>query len=197
MPEYRDRRANGSIKLGVLHAHHGRDHEARDAFERAHEIQLRLTKDFPDISGYRHNLAAHCYSATVNLATLSGHDERDAQRARELAREAVAIEPEEAGFWKALALAEYRAGDLESALKAETKALELRNSKGYSYDWLILALIHLGRGDREQARAWAERVYGGRAPGSIPSQEPDFTRLARESEPRLRKLLSSGPESPP
>lgn len=79
-------------------------------------------------------------------------------------------------------------------MKAETKALELRKGKGYSYDWLLLALIHLGRGDREQARAWAERVYGGRAQGSVSGPEPDFTRLARESEAQLRALLPEDPE---
>src|SRR5206468_2067034 len=121
--------------------------EAREAYERAYDIQRKLSAEYPDRSVYRHNLAATCYAEAVNYATFTGPEERDAARALELARKAVEIEPKEAGFWKGLALAEYRVGDFDAALKAETKALELRKSDGYRYDWLLLALIHLGRGD--------------------------------------------------
>ena len=64
---------------------------------------------------------------------------REAARAVELARRSVEIEPGEAGFWKGLALAEYRAGNFEAALNAETKVLVLRKSDGYVYDWLLMA----------------------------------------------------------
>ena len=111
--------------------------------------------------------------------------------ARELARESVAIEPEEAGFWKGLALAEYRAGDLDAALKAETKALELRNTRqrrGLRLRLAALALIHLERGDREQARWWAFLILSA-GPRGLGVAEADFGRLAAENEARLRALL--------
>jgi serine/threonine protein kinase/tetratricopeptide (TPR) repeat protein len=195
VPVHRETVAHAWMGLGKILANVGRSQEARQAFERACEAQRRLFKDHPDVSVYRQNLAATCYDAAVNYATLTGRDGRDTALARELAREAVEVKPQEAGFWKGLALAEYRAGDLDAALKAETMALELRKSDGYYYDWLLLALIHLDRGDRAEARKWAGRVYGGKAPGTVQGPEVDFTRLARESEARLRSILDD--DDPP
>ncbi|WZP00901.1 tetratricopeptide repeat protein [Isosphaeraceae bacterium EP7] len=193
VPSYRNQLALGSLQRGSMEAQRGRNGGARAAFERAYEIQKSLVTGYPDLTRYRVSLGWICYSAAVDFATLNGREARDGTRARELALEAVAIEPQEAGYWKGLALAEYSAGDLDAALKAATKSLEIQKSNGYRYHWLILALIHLERGDREQARAWAERLLRDVAPGSWSGGEPDFVRLARESEGRLRALLPPEP----
>jgi tetratricopeptide (TPR) repeat protein len=97
---------------------------------------------------------------------------------------------EGAALWKGLALAEYRAGDFDAALKAETKALELRNPGSWS-DCLLRALIHLGRGDREQARHWALGVFKGWA---STTDDPEYLSLLRENEARLKELLPTDAE---
>ncbi len=124
--------------MGSVLAQRGKNHKARVAFERACEIQRKLVGDYPDLSRYRVGLGWICYSAAVDYATFTKLEAGDATRSRELAGEAVAIEPQEAGYWKGLALAEYRAGDLEAALKAETRALRsagvaTMSTTGYSW----------------------------------------------------------------
>ncbi len=184
--DYHSRLAFGLSELGQVLIIRGRDHEAREMFERSYDILKKFGIAYPSLNDQRHSLASLCYLAAVNYATFANPDDRDAVRACELARESVELEPGEPGFWKGLALAEYRAGNLDAALEAETRALELRKSDGYSYDWLLLGLIHLEHGDRDQARSWALRLLRGVAPGALTGGEPDYVRLAREGEPRLR-----------
>ena len=122
--------ATASEDLGLILAQRGRNREAREAFERAYEIRAQARRRPPrPCRDYRHNLAAHLLRRGRQLrhAHRTGGPRRRPRRA--LARESVEIEPQEPGFWKGLALAEYRAGDLDAALKAETKALELRKSR--------------------------------------------------------------------
>src|SRR5262249_46753409 len=114
VPGHRDTFAAGLETLGVNLARRDRNREAREAFERSYEIRRKLVADTPDLSVLRQSLAATCYAAAVNYATLTGWEGRDAARSRELARESVAIEPQGAGFWKGLALAEYRVGDIDA-----------------------------------------------------------------------------------
>jgi tetratricopeptide (TPR) repeat protein len=180
--------------LGVILVERGRNREAREAFEQAYKVNKQLAADHPDLEAYRQHLAATCYRAAVNYDTMKGREARDVSRARELARESVAVWPQEAGFWKGLALAEYRAGDLDAALKAETRALELRNGSSYTYDWLLLALIHFARGDRDLARAWFGSAYLAKRAGGSWGGEEDLRRLGAESESVLAELIPRHPE---
>jgi serine/threonine protein kinase len=193
-PDYRELLVNASVELGYVHAQHGRNREARNAFERAYDVQRKLSADYPDRSHYRHDLAQLCYDEAVNYATFIRMEKRDAARALELASKAVEIGAKAPPFWKGLALAHYKTGDFDAALRAETKALELRKGGSYGYDWLLLALIHLGRGDREQARPWALGVIHSPDMAAWGAGEADLERLVRESESRLKALLPTDPE---
>src|SRR5262249_29251366 len=77
------------------------------------------------------------------------------------------------------------------ALRAETKALEFQFSSRYDYEWLLLALIHLARGDREQARHWALGVFQG---FGVVSNTPGYDRLLQENKARLQELLPTDAE---
>src|SRR5262249_11832294 len=163
---------------------------------KAYEIRKKLVVDHPDLWSYRHNRAALCNQAAFCLLTMDGADGSDHARGRELARESLAIEPENAGYWTGLALAEYRAGDLDAALRAEAKALELRKGGSNRGDWQLLAVIHLGRGDHEQARWWWANtvLLQMRAPGGWKALEWDLSHVVREDEARLRALLPDDAE---
>ncbi|WP_165067745.1 serine/threonine-protein kinase [Paludisphaera rhizosphaerae] len=189
VPLYRSDLAVCTSKLGRLLAQHGRNAEAREAFDQSCENMRNLVKDHPESAFYRRCLASNCYTAAVDYATFQGGEPGDAVRARDLAREAIQVDSRAAGFWMGLALAEYRCGDLDAALTAETRSLQMRKGYASNYDWLLLALIHLERGDRQQAQEWACRAFNNRSPGDWRAAEPDLSRLIRENEARLRSLL--------
>ncbi|WP_406697001.1 hypothetical protein V5E97_39050 [Singulisphaera sp. Ch08] len=65
---------------------------------------------------------------------------------------------------------------------------------GYVYDWVLMALIHLGSGDRELARLWAAWAFSGRAPVRWPTAEDDLNRLVLQNEARLLALLPADAE---
>ncbi len=197
--EYRRRASLVLVDLGAILVQRGLNREARGVYERAYKIDKQLVAEHPDLVGCREAFVATCYQAAVNYATMTGREAGDVARARELARESVAFlalppQGEGPGMWKGLALAEYRAGDLEAALKAETRALEIRKFRGYNYDWLLLALIHFGRGNRDLGRAWFGRAYLAKAAAGTWGGEPDLRRLGAEAEVLLREFIPKRPE---
>ena len=82
---------------------------------------------------------------------------RDPDRAVELAKKAVELEPKEGTYWNTLGVAHYRAGDWKAAIEALTKSMELRNG-GDSFDWFFLAMAHWQLGDKPQARSWYDKA---------------------------------------
>jgi tetratricopeptide (TPR) repeat protein len=100
------------------------------------------------------------------LAAAENEQLRDPTRARELARRATELAPQEADAWTMLSLASARSGDWPGARKAVEKALALRAGDARDYLLQALALHHQGQDDAasqatEAARRWVEsnRVY--------------------------------------
>jgi serine/threonine protein kinase/tetratricopeptide (TPR) repeat protein len=87
------------------------------------------------------------------LATCPEPRFRDASRAVELAKQAVARAPQEGNYWNTLGVAQFRAGDWNAALLALKKSMALRQG-GDSADWFFLAMAHWQQDDKEQARKW-------------------------------------------
>ncbi len=82
---------------------------------------------------------------------------RDPVRAIGLAKTAVELLPEHAGYWTDLGVAYYRAGDWKGAVAALEKSRELQNGDN-SFNWFFLAMSHEKLGDKEIARRWYDRA---------------------------------------
>jgi serine/threonine protein kinase len=206
-PQYRALLARSLVWTSVVLVRLGEFEEAERTVRRSLAVSERLTIDFPDVPGYRQELAIGSLNLGSILTRLGRVREASQAhvRAREIQRELATDHSdrpryrpylalaEEKALWKGLALAEYRAGNLDAALKAGTKTLELGKNGGDWPDWLVLALIHLGRGDREQARHWALGVFQVQIQ-FITSRWPEYLSLFREHEARLKELLPTDAE---
>jgi tetratricopeptide (TPR) repeat protein len=87
------------------------------------------------------------------LATASEPRIQNPTQAVELAKKAVALQPQNAAFWKTLGAAYYRAGQWLNAVAALEKSMQL-HSGGESFDWFFLAMSHWQLGDGYKARSW-------------------------------------------
>jgi serine/threonine protein kinase len=74
-----------------------------------------------------------------------------------LAREATARAPRTARYWNILGVAEYRAGQYDSAIAAVRQSMKL-NAGGNGCDWFTLAMAYKGLGNNEQARHWYKKA---------------------------------------
>jgi eukaryotic-like serine/threonine-protein kinase len=82
---------------------------------------------------------------------------RDADFAVELAKKAVAAEPQRASFQNTLGVALYRARDWKAAVAALEKSMELRKG-GDSFDWFVLAMAHWQLGNKGDAHKWYDQA---------------------------------------
>jgi tetratricopeptide (TPR) repeat protein len=82
---------------------------------------------------------------------------RDPKRAIELAKQALALEPNNGGVHNTLGIAYYRAGDWKAAINALEKSMEVREG-GDSNDWFFLAMAYWQWEQKEQARTWLDRA---------------------------------------
>jgi eukaryotic-like serine/threonine-protein kinase len=78
-------------------------------------------------------------------------------RALELAKQAVALLPQQGAFWNTLGVVDYRTGDWKAAIGALEKSMKLR-SGGDATDWLFLAMAHWQLGEKVEARKWYDRA---------------------------------------
>jgi eukaryotic-like serine/threonine-protein kinase len=65
--------------------------------------------------------------------------------------------PERGEFWNTLGVAQYRAGEFQSALIALSRSMELR-SGGDAADHFFVAMAYERLGDRKQARIWYDKA---------------------------------------
>jgi uncharacterized protein HemY len=91
------------------------------------------------------------------LASRAGVDAQEANRAIKLAKEAVALAPENGTFWNTLGVACYRAKDWNGAISALEQSMRLRGG-GDPYDWLFIAMVRHCQGQRDAARQWYDRA---------------------------------------
>ena len=74
-----------------------------------------------------------------------------------LAKEVTARAPRTARYWNILGVAEYRAGEYDSAIAAVRQSMKL-NAGGNGCDWFTLAMAYKGLGNSEQARRWYKKA---------------------------------------
>jgi tetratricopeptide (TPR) repeat protein len=108
---------DSSITLALLVLLHERDRhgDMRPLFDRARAVLQRTLDAAPDDP-----------AALNNLAWLMARSGMDVDGALPLARRAVQLRPESAGYLDTLAEATFRSGDVEGAIRFQTRALELR-----------------------------------------------------------------------
>jgi serine/threonine protein kinase/Flp pilus assembly protein TadD len=91
------------------------------------------------------------------LATAAAPEARNPARAVELATRAVELAPAYGEAWNTLGVAQYRAGDWNSAIKAFEKSMDLRDG-GNAFDWFFLAMAHWQLGQKDEARKWYDQA---------------------------------------
>jgi serine/threonine protein kinase/tetratricopeptide (TPR) repeat protein len=123
------------------------------------------------------------------LATCPEEKFRDAAKAVELAKKAIAQAPEEGTYWNTLGIAHYRAGAWKSAVAAFDKSMEFR-AGGDAFDWLFLAMAYEKLGKRDEARKrydqaveWLEK--NGPMLANSPQEADELRRFRAEAEETL------------
>jgi tetratricopeptide (TPR) repeat protein len=97
--------------------------------------------------------AGGCNGLAWVMVANPNHTICDPDRAVYLAKKAVELAPEAAGFWNTLGVAHYRAGAWQAALAALEESMEL-DGGGNAFDWFFLSMSYEKLGDKEKARQW-------------------------------------------
>jgi Tfp pilus assembly protein PilF len=142
VPAFRQARAVSYDRLAILLQRTSRPREATEVYRQA-------LKEEPLNPGLQNQFAWLLATGPAPV--------RDARQAVELARKAVAREPQNGAFWNTLGVAQYRAGDGPAAVAALEKSMQLRKG-GDASDWFFLAMAHGRSGALAQARPWYDRA---------------------------------------
>jgi tetratricopeptide (TPR) repeat protein len=128
---------------GDVYSQRGEWPKAIADYERAHQVEELGVQDINGMAWL--------------LATCPDRSVWKPDRAIEYAMKAVAIAPNEGGFWNTLGVAQYRAGQCKEAVTTLSKSMELR-SGGDAFDWFFLAMAHGQLGKQEEARQWYQKA---------------------------------------
>jgi serine/threonine protein kinase/tetratricopeptide (TPR) repeat protein len=173
---YRRYLARTHINLAMLFEENGGNREAEQSFHQAVALYERLAVESPDEPSCRHETAL-CLTHLGNLLRQTGRPEEALTSCRQAvgwAQKAIELAPQDAAYWSARGIAQFRAGQWREAREALDKAVELRHD-GDCQDWFYLAMVHLRLGDREPARQWYDRACAELGKG----QQPADKRLLR------------------
>jgi tetratricopeptide (TPR) repeat protein len=91
------------------------------------------------------------------LATSPRESLRDGERAVELARRLVDVEPANGNLWNTLGVALCRTDAWEKALAALDESMKRRDG-GDSVDWYFVAMAHHALGHYDEAQSWFEKA---------------------------------------
>ncbi len=147
----------------------GRFLESRQSMIKATNRYESLMEDFPKRRIYRRQFALAANNLAWFLVTCPEKSVREPEAAVLLARKAVAINPDDGNALNTLAVAYFRAGELDQSRAAFERSTTLRGG-GDGYDWFFLAQIDAIQGKPETARAMYDKAVewtlgnGGRNP---------------------------------
>ena len=127
-----------------------REMKAREYIDRA----AALLKDSVAVSSEDHRILNNL---AWYLSMCPTPQLRDPALAVELARKATERAPNFMHGWGTLGAARYRAGDWDESIEALSRSIEL-SSGGVPVHWLILAMAHWQRGDKDKARSWYDKA---------------------------------------
>jgi tetratricopeptide (TPR) repeat protein len=154
--------ARGHLALADLLRRGGRLAEAEEHERRSRKAVARWREAVDRDIERRPDDAASFSVDAWWLATWPVPAMRDAARAVELARKAVAAAPKNAAFWNTLGVALYRSGDWDGAAEALGRSRDLLG-KDEPRNACFLAMTHWRRGDRDEARAQFARAVAAAA----------------------------------
>ncbi len=138
-------------------------------------VRLGAVADIPQADG---ELAQSLNELAWHLTVRSEPKAGAAQRAVELAGEAVELAPAAGGYWNTLGVARYRARDWKAAVAALDRSMTLRRG-GDAFDWFVVAMAHWRLGSEEEALRWYDRAV--RWADDHPSDDEDLCRLRAEA----------------
>ena len=122
-------------------------------------LRAKLAADFPGAPDYGRDLAAGRAALAWLLAACPDPQVRDATRAVEVARKAVAQAPQDPKYRGTLGVAHYRAGNWKAALEELDRALRLAGGDSAAGNaGFFLAMAHWELGYKEQARKLYDRA---------------------------------------
>ncbi|MFI5456838.1 MAG: protein kinase [Isosphaerales bacterium] len=202
VPSYQIVGAQSSLMLGDLLKITSRPSAARDAYRRSLEGYERIAAKFPEITDSRIRVADAANVLAWFLLTCADLPMRDTAEALKLAKRAVELESENAGFCKTLGLARYRCGAWGTAIEAVQKSMALPHPAGgqpmlavaaiadvresvalqASSDAsarLILAMAHWRVGRKDEASRWYIQAVDGMEKNKL--QHADLNRLRAEA----------------
>jgi serine/threonine protein kinase/tetratricopeptide (TPR) repeat protein len=148
-------KALGTYATATQHNAAGKFAEAGKSYEEClalREAMVARDASAANISG----LATVRNDLAWLLATNPDLSARDPKRACDLSVAATTSTPNDGNFWNTRAVAEFRAGRTDDALRSFERSMKLR-SGGDAADWLFLAMIYHQRGDAKQARSYFDR----------------------------------------
>ena len=145
------------VRLQSAASAYGASLAARDRWEDAAAAYRIAIEAASKEVGQTPGSAMACNNLAWLLATCPAVKFRDATRAVELAKQAVALAPQVGNHWNTLGVAQYRAGDCLAAIESLTKSMELRKG-GDAFDWFFLAMAHWQEDHHEEARKWFDQA---------------------------------------
>jgi tetratricopeptide (TPR) repeat protein len=131
--------------------------EAVAAMQQGIDFYGRLSGDMPKAGAFRAELVDRLQKTAWFLATAANPQNRDGQRAVELARRTVQLAPAQGNGWNTLGIALYRTGTWQDSRDAFQKSMALRQG-GDSLDWFFLAAAQERLGEKQAAHKWFDEA---------------------------------------
>jgi tetratricopeptide (TPR) repeat protein len=151
-----------SLVGALRHAGENQFTEAKNDYLRIIGAAESMSAD-SDSAGFR---AFHLGRALNNLswllATCPDETMREPVPSVSYAKRAVEIAPDEGTYWNTLGVAYFRNGNLQAAMTALERSMELRH-EGDSFDWYFVAMIHAKVGRPDEARKWYDKAVAWQA----------------------------------
>jgi serine/threonine protein kinase/Flp pilus assembly protein TadD len=169
---YRSDYATSHNQLGHVLLDLGKFAEAGDNYREALQAREQLHRELPKNEQVRRQLASSQNLLARYLATWAAPEERDPDRARQLAERAIELHPESAEARTTLGIARYRLGRWDEAYAALREARDLSDGEPPAADedgvnGFFLAMTHWRRGETGAAHGCYER-----AAARLPDGEP-------------------------
>lgn len=162
--------AEALVGQALNHARRGRHDRARAARQRALEFDLQL--------------ALSCNNLAWSLLTAHPKD-RDPQRALTLARQAIALEPDNANYLNTLGVALYQSGQYREAEEVLLHCIEIASDGSDAFDRYYLAMCYARTGRLAEARdQWKQATDVWERYRAVMPQDwnEDLVEFAREAE---------------
>ena len=141
--DFQDLRGVAHLGLAQIFSRRGQHKRAAATFENVRKIELKSDHDNYNLAW----LLANCDEPKFRVP----------ERAVELAKKAVELQPQERIYLIVLGAAQYRAGDWKAAKATLEKSTALGQG-GDAFAWFFLAMAHWQLGQKEDARRWYDQA---------------------------------------